>query len=424
MPAFTRDDSILEGMVLFEPFEVELVDGKTHIDQLDETMHAGPVDLDELLQLYAVDGNEILFADDEFYRTHNDINNADKNAKHNRGGEDDESGNDNAENEEDDIEYWDETPRFFNNPNQRLLDTDASLIPGSPFSKPAIRPSTRPREPLRIARYASTLTFLLTVGAIVFLFFRAVYTYETNVGRIIVEVMLALLSFFGLFWNIYFTVSSVLKCFIPKEAFKTNTKYCSIIPETKDARDEWLDVTIQVPIFREALVHVLIPTLRSCVAARMMYKRQTKNTANCNIVVCDDGMMVMLRDNFAAAEMIWKQIVVTEGRMLKLSKLLATVPRASRSHLKGLRSRDVYDAFHRMLYYYHYDIGFVARSTFDRRGKFKKASNLNSHLRLAFGAQQRVNEHPELSFEDAMLECIMPMDHALPCSAMTSVSDI
>jgi Glycosyl transferase family group 2 len=197
----------------------------------------------------------------------------------------------------------------------------------------------------------------------------------------------------------------VLKCFIPKQAFKTNTKYCSIIPESKDPRDEWLDVTIQIPIYRESLVQTLMPTLRSCVTARMEYEKETKYSAHCNIVVCDDGMMVMLRDNFAAAEMLWQQIVTTHGRVLKLSKLLATVPRASRSHLKGLRSRDVYEVFHRMLYYYHYDIGFVARSTLDRRGKFKKASNLNSHLRLALGAQQRVQEHPEdLSYEDAMLQ--------------------
>jgi cellulose synthase/poly-beta-1,6-N-acetylglucosamine synthase-like glycosyltransferase len=46
-----------------------------------------------------------------------------------------------------------------------------------------------------------------------------------------------------------------------------------------------------------------------------------------------------------------------------------------------------------MLYYYHHDIGFVARSTVDRRGKFKKASNLNSHLQLALGAAQLVEQN-------------------------------
>jgi hypothetical protein len=83
-------------------------------------------------------------------------------------------------------------------------------------------------------------------------------------------------------------------------------------------------------------------------------------------------MMAYLKDNFPAAEMLWKNVHETKGRVIKLSKLLKRVPQASRRHLKGLRSKDVYEVFHRMLYYYHHNIGFVARSTIDRRGKFKK----------------------------------------------------
>lgn len=388
--------SLQEGMVIFEPFEVELnSDGKTHIDNLDERNHEGPVDLDEIFQNYAIDGvrsDGTLMTDlEDDFKAQFGI-----------------YGDDDGELRGSDDSYydqapWDQAPRFFNNPNRRLLDADASLIPGSPFSKPAIRPSNRPREPLRIARFASSLAFMGTAGTVIFLFFLAVYNYKDNVGRIIVEMILALLSFFGLFWNMYFTVSSVLKCFIPAQAFKTNTKYCSIIPETKDKREEWLDVTIQIPVYKESLVQVLMPTLRSCIAARENYIKTTD--AGCNIVICDDGMMAMLRDNFPAAEMLWKNILETQGRVLKLSKLLQYVPRASRFHLKGMRSRDVYEVFHRMLYYYHYDIGFVARSTTDRQGKFKKASNLNSHLRLALGAQQRMEkDNGDISLDEAMLE--------------------
>jgi hypothetical protein len=42
--------------------------------------------------------------------------------------------------------------KYFNNPHKRLLDNDASLIPGSPFSKPAIKRSNRPSEPLAMAK--------------------------------------------------------------------------------------------------------------------------------------------------------------------------------------------------------------------------------------------------------------------------------
>lgn len=256
-----------------------------------------------------------------------------------------------------------------------------------------------------MASYVSGFAFLGSIAIVVFLLFNAVYTYTDNIGRIIIEMILALLSFFGLFWNLYFTVSSIFKCFIPSKAFLTNTKYCSIIPETKSPEADWLDVTIQIPVYKESLVDVLMPTLRSCAASRDYYEKCTNKC--CNIVVCDDGMMALLRDNFPAAEMLWENIVKTHGRKLKLSKLLANVPRASRQHLKGLKSKHVYEVFHRMLYYYHHDIGFVARSMVDRRGKFKKASNLNGHLRLSLGAQQTVEQaggDRSVTFEEALIE--------------------
>jgi hypothetical protein len=73
--------------------------------------------------------------------------------------------------------------RYFSNPNKHLLDTDASLIPGSPFSKPPNKPSNRPKEPLSIAKYASTLAFLLTISWVGSLFFFAIWNY-TTVSRI------------------------------------------------------------------------------------------------------------------------------------------------------------------------------------------------------------------------------------------------
>ena len=294
---------------------------------------------------------------------------------------------DNDDDEYDDLMY--NRNRVYNNPQAAaLLNNDVHQIPGSPWAKPAHRASNRPTEPLPIAKYASTLAFALTFGWIAFLFVSAVWNYS-SIGRILVECFLAVLSFFGLFWNSYFVVSSVFKCFIPLKAFQSNTKYCSMIPETKLEHDEWMDVTIQIPVYKESLKQVLMPTLKSCMKSRDHYIQHTK--AQCNIVVCDDGIMAFLKDNFAAAEMLWETIDATQGKVFKLSKLLQQVPRPSRRHLKGLRSHSIYEVFHRMLFYYHYQIGFVARSTVDRRGKFKKASNLNSHLRLVWGADQLVD---------------------------------
>jgi hypothetical protein len=73
--------------------------------------------------------------------------------------------------------------RYFSNPNKHLLDTDASLIPGSPFSKPPNKRSNRPDAPLSLAKYASTLAFIITIGWVGSLFFFAIWNY-TSVSRI------------------------------------------------------------------------------------------------------------------------------------------------------------------------------------------------------------------------------------------------
>lgn len=281
-----------------------------------------------------------------------------------------------------------------------VLNDAVHQIAGSPWAKPPMNTTNRPQEPLSIAFHTSMISFFLTIGSVGFLVFQAIWTY-TTIGKAIVEVILALIAFVGLFWNVYFTVSSIMKCFIPAKAFQTNTKYCSVIPENKPKNAKWMDVTIQIPVYKESLQEVLMPTLKSCMISRDHYAR--KSGAKCNIVLCDDGMMAYLKNNFAAAEMLWETIVATKGRYFKLSQLLGKIPKPSRRHLKGLSSKAVYEVFHRMLYYYHNNIGFVARSTFDRRGKFKKASNLNSHLRLVWGAEQ-LSEIDNMSFEDALIE--------------------
>ena len=283
---------------------------------------------------------------------------------------------------------------------EAVLDEGVHEIPGSPWAKPANKPSTRPTEPLGIAMYASSLALALTIGWVCYIFFMAIWNYS-SFGLILVEIFLGILSFFGLFWNSYFTVASIFKCFIPAKAFRSNTKYCSVIPEEKSHHSSWMNVTIQIPVYKESLEEVLMPTLKSCMISRDHYMKKTG--ANCNICVCDDGMMALMKNNFAAAEMLWETIESTEGKVFKLSQLLQKVPRPSRRHLKGLSSHSVYEVFHRMLFYYHYDIGFVARSTWDRRGKFKKASNLNTHLRLVWGAEQ-IAKIENVSFHEALLQ--------------------
>ncbi|KAL3939477.1 MAG: hypothetical protein SGBAC_005806 [Bacillariaceae sp.] len=272
------------------------------------------------------------------------------------------------------------------------LDDGVHNIPGSPWAKPAVRPYSRPKETLPIAKVVATCAVILSILWITAIILFAVWNFD-NLGRMIGEIVLGVTCFFGLFWSSYYTTTSIFKCLVPGRAFQTNTKYSSVIPEEKSPFDKWLTVTIQIPVFKEPIHHVILPTLESTIKARDHYIRSTGT--ECNIVVCDDGMMVFLKNNFAAAEMLWETIVKTKGRILKLSRLIRTVPRPSRMHLKGLQSKSVYEVFHRMLFYYHFKVGFVARSTWDRPGKAKRASNLNSHMRLVWGARQQQQQQQQ-----------------------------
>ena len=69
-----------------------------------------------------------------------------------------------------------------------------------------------------------------------------------------------------------------------------------------------MDVTIQIPVYKESLVEVLMPTLRSCATSRDYYQQQTSR--RCNIVVCDDGMMAFCKFVLAVVVSLMRLVVV------------------------------------------------------------------------------------------------------------------
>lgn len=80
-------------------------------------------------------------------------------------------------------------PTLFSNPHRRLLDKDASQIPGSPFSKPRVRRSNRPSEPLAIAKYASTVALMLTVTWLAALLWY-IFSRDSSISHLVVEFIL------------------------------------------------------------------------------------------------------------------------------------------------------------------------------------------------------------------------------------------
>lgn len=140
--------------------------------------------------------------------------------------------------------------------------------------------------------------------------------------------------FFSIHYKLYNVVIGVYKLFLKPKKFLSNNKYYSgiEIPDLLLIHKRFPNITIQVPIYKENLENTIVPTLLS---AKKQAERYTKETnAFCNIVVCDDGLNIIQEE----------------------------------------------EKEKRMLFYKEHNIGFIARphpSKHERKGRFKKASNLN-----------------------------------------------
>ena len=131
------------------------------------------------------------------------------------------------DNSNDEFADEDENPNriFFDPKKSAVLNEGVHEIPGSPWAKPANRPSTRPTEPLPIARYASAIAFTLTFGWCVSIFVLAIWNYS-SIGRIIVEVMLGKLD---AAFNTILYISCNVRGLIATSLFATQASFLSLV---------------------------------------------------------------------------------------------------------------------------------------------------------------------------------------------------
>lgn len=141
----------------------------------------------------------------------------------------------------------------------------------------------------------------------------------------------------------------------PIKQLTENTKYYSGKPPQRLQRSRaggLPHVTIQMPVYKEGLEGVIMPTIRSMKAAMSTYEMQG---GTCNIFINDDGMQLIPED-------------------------------------ERLARQEFYD---------EHNIGWVARpkhnpkpaegqEVFLRRGKFKKASNMNYALWVSNRVEERL----------------------------------
>lgn len=190
---------------------------------------------------------------------------------------------------------------------------------------------------------------------------------DHNYLRLLFVLVTPLQFWAGLFFFQAF-VGQILQLFGPINQLNQNTKfYTGIAPKrlNRDFRTSLPHVTIQMPVYKEGLKPVIEPTIHSIKAAISTYEMQG---GTANIFINDDGMQLISEDDARARQ-------------------------------------DFYD---------EHNIGWVARpkhnpkpkegeEVFLRRGKFKKASNMNYAMWVSVRVEDKLAEiarHEKWTQED------------------------
>ncbi|KAJ9112327.1 hypothetical protein QFC19_000747 [Naganishia cerealis] len=142
-------------------------------------------------------------------------------------------------------------------------------------------------------------------------------------------------------------VGSIWQILGPIRQVTQNSAYYSAIAP-KRTMGELPHVTVWLPVYKESLEEVIMPTIESLKAAQSVYERQGGSVS---ILVCDDGLQLISPEDVEA----------------------------------------------RRNFYYDNNMAFVARpghgvDGFERRGRFKKASNMNFAIQLSLRVEEIMDD--------------------------------
>jgi hypothetical protein len=175
------------------------------------------------------------------------------------------------------------------------------------------------------------------------------------------------MGFIFLIFPVEYAVSTIWTLFtcqrlLRGEKRQRNSRYTNL-PLSRTGITAWPTVTVQVPIYTEPFMEVIRPALDSALAALRRFREATGQRAT--MVICDDGLL-----HFADND-------------------LAGFCAGARSKPPSRRTEGEREVLARLDYYARHEVGWVARAKpipgvpeTERRGRFKKASNLNHAFML------------------------------------------
>lgn len=231
---------------------------------------------------------------------------------------------------------WRTTAPEEESPNDK--DAEVSEAPSIDEETGEIKPQKRPMHLQNAVLVGLTLGGItLSLGAAL----RQI-AIETKTDSTLLRLSLVALFPLQVFFTLFFCHviwGSLAECCGPIRQLDTNSKYYSAKPSPRLRSSTLPHVTIQCPVYKEGLAAVIAPTIRSAKAAMTTYELQG---GSANLFVNDDGLQLLPGEERAA----------------------------------------------RVDFYAENGIGWVARprhgdAGFCRRGRFKKASNMNYALMVS-----------------------------------------
>ncbi|TGO82353.1 hypothetical protein BPOR_0853g00030 [Botrytis porri] len=171
---------------------------------------------------------------------------------------------------------------------------------------------------------------------------------ESSVDKQYTRFALLILTPVQVFFTLFFAqaiVGCLAQLFGPVRQMKANSKFYSAEAPPRILKGNLPHITIQCPVYKEGLESVIAPTVKSIKAAISTYELQG---GSANMFINDDGLQIL-----------------------------------------GAKERQA-----RIDFYADHSIGWVARprhgDNFIRRGKFKKASNMNFGLHISCMVEEKL----------------------------------
>ncbi|KAK6069768.1 hypothetical protein SCUP234_10523 [Seiridium cupressi] len=226
------------------------------------------------------------------------------------------------------------------------------------------------------------------------------YWWDGHWNRFILAVTIPPLALFSLFFFIVL-ITSLFQLCLPASICLQNTKYHSAIkPNPKRHSNYQLpQITVQMPVYKEGLKGVIVPTMVSVMKAIQHYEEQG---GTASVFVNDDGMQCIQPELAEARKQYYRENGIGYTARLPNCKSISKGGWSLPWSRKSTETEDFGDIS---------DLSpqeMSNRLQFQRKGKFKKASNMNYGLAFSIRVEDELHrlQQPECERRECTIEML------------------